>query len=288
MRYKLQSVMRLFAKFGVLTKDEVRIGVGYGLKNRQANRYLARMLALGYIRRRHHPEKWIFAYEATEKLYRELSPEADVNLPPLRERDIVHRLACSHALLSLCKREFVSGVAMEHELRPQDLEKFCIERIPDGIVQVTQAGHPPFEMALEVETSEKSMERVEKILKNYEKTILGKRHYCQGLLLVVTPERGLDVYRKQLERGSPVFRGRVVLSRELDLSDVSESVLGRPLPSIQENPHDSGLSKRLPSPEGVKYLNHIRRYPRLKGTESRRQSADGLTVANRGISKPIG
>ncbi|MBS1964115.1 MAG: hypothetical protein JST04_18025 [Bdellovibrionales bacterium] len=288
MRDKLPIVLDLFCKFGVLSSREIQIGVGAGLRLAQANKYLYRARMRGYIRRRTHPTKWIFAYEATEKLFEEISTDGRKSLRPQKDEELAHRLACSHVLLNLCRRSFVSGVAVEHELSPKELALFCIERIPDGIIQVTQTGQPSFEMALEVETSEKSIERTKKILSNYEKTILGKRHYCQGLLIVATTERGFAMYQRLLAECSPALLKRVILSHEIDLSDVGENVLGQRLKSIQENAFASGASKRFLAREGVKYLNHIKRRPLLKGTESRRRSADGLTGATSGMSKPDG
>lgn len=279
---RVPEMINLFSKFRIMGPKEIQTLVGTKMSRVQANRYIRTLIKFGLVHRRVHPRLPVFGFEATEKLLEYSIPEKAIAFRAQRDQDLLHRLRCTRVLTHLCKREYVSGVAIEHELSPEELAHFCYGRTPDGIIQTTKPGRNSIEIALEVELETKGEPRIDELLSLYEKTLLSGEYLCKGLIVVTPSEFCRSTYQRLIEKRPPDFRERVRVSTHFDLSDLDAEVFGPSLESAYLNRFNSCFSKRLANQKTIKYLNdfsgnaHIRahRGETSRPTDTRRQDND--------------
>lgn len=256
MRSRLSEFKYLFSKFGVLTKNEIRILYGDESPGRsQLDRYIAELRHLKLVRRRADPDTDLDVFEAVPHLLQRTGVGPRDGFRDLRDNEIRHRLDCAQALAWLCRRSFVSGVAIEHELSPNDYSKFSPGRIPDGIAEISRPGRTPFEVAIEVERTQRNDERTKRLLELYERTILAGRHQCRGLLVIATEDSSYSQYERLLAARPDTFRNKVILSKFIDTRDVADELLGTKYRSAISNPRNPCGSRRQSAHETAKYLN---------------------------------
>jgi hypothetical protein len=128
------------------------------------------------------------------------------------------------ALLALSRYQFVTGILTEHEIHQNDFEKFCHARVPDGIIQISNADHS-FDLAVEVERSRKTESRIDEILEKYKYSFL-KGMPCSGLLLLVKDQVLLDLYETRTKKVLPEFEKQILITTLNDLSKLNERYFG--------------------------------------------------------------
>ncbi len=265
---RLPELMLAFSKFGVLGPSELVNLLEGQICRSQSYRYLAELWKLKLVRRRAHSWSKVDAFEATHALLRATREDSVDVFRPLKEDELRHRIACVHVLIGLCRREFITGVALEHEIGSEEISRFCPRRVPDGIIEISQPGSASIEFALEVELSAKTRDRAGEILDIYEQTIRDGKHLCRGVLLVTGTDACFSLYESLLKERPASFRDWVLLSKDLDLSDVNENTLGHKLNTAHEHPRKPCESRRIVTHEGIKYLNDFSISSHLKGYRS--------------------
>jgi hypothetical protein len=153
-----------------------------------------------------------------------------------------HRTSCTDSLLALARRSFVSKIMSEAELKQLKSESSVIGRRPDGLFTLERGNDLPIEVALEVETTLRSQERIRKVLERYVATFTDDPDRLSGVLIVAVTPRIVRHYREMIGQVSEKYQNRFLLSEKLDISDVKETILGRIFATLSDNPK-SPLSK---------------------------------------------
>jgi hypothetical protein len=150
----------------------------------------------------------------------------------IRASELDHTVGAAQVLLELCRYENVTGIAAPYEMRPEEIARFCYERVPDGIVRLTQDGDD-FELAVELETSVKATDNVQSVLDRYWQTIR-RQMECYGVLIVGTSPEILRRYTHALSKMPPEFGERVKLLGDIGLKDINPKAFGQKTKAISD------------------------------------------------------
>lgn len=172
---------------------------------------------------------------------------------PARQSDLDHAEKFADVMTALGKYEFVTGIATEYEISPQELSLFALNRIPDGIIQVSR-NNIKFELAVEVEHSSKNFARISEILSTYQKTI-SRQMQCEGVMFVCCDDGIFNSYREQIEKLPSDIERRMVLVKINEINHLEERFYGR----FGMRPNQGLNYRRNHFTSGIKYFPIISR-----------------------------
>jgi hypothetical protein len=253
MRMCAPFLMHQLARFGALTTRQMIILCQGQAKKSAVYATLRELADLGLAEGVRHPRVFKCGFRSTQKNYAAVYGEDHFRSSGAREKDLLHALLCSNALIKLCSYANVSGIATEYELDPHDLSVFSLKKTPDAIVQLTQ-GNTKFELAVEVEASSKNSRDTDRLLSAYEQTF-SRRMQCRGLLIVAT-EPG--IHKKYLERVSKMpkeIESRILIIRDSGLDALDAEFFG----PTGEAPYSCLETRRSSSAGVVEYLPVVSR-----------------------------
>lgn len=173
------------------------------------------------------------AYYATPRSRTRVLSEGSPLTAGAKEQELPHTLQCADILMALCTYENVRGLATPFEMSPDEINRFCSGRTPDGIVRVFQ-GDQSFEMAVEVETSKKTLPRVKHILDRYEETFQ-RRMQCERLLIVTETKTIHGMYTRALEKMPSEFQPKVQVIMPEDIFKLDEATFGKPTEAMKRS-----------------------------------------------------
>lgn len=233
-----ERTKQLFRKFVVLSRSQVFALLGQSLKERSIYYHLERLISERFI----VPEIGLYRHD---KLYiatlQALSAVPNQGLIPSQSQNLLeigHRVACNDVAIALASRSHVSGIALEHELIRIGARSPIIDRRPDGLLKVALAGKELVTLAIEVEATKRSKERIRQVIENYRRTFRTYPNRVAGVLIAANGPRIADLYREEVKREHADLAYRFVVSEDLALKNVQESVLGRPLNHPFDNPEN--------------------------------------------------
>ena len=142
----------------------------------------------------------------------------------VRARDLDHTILCAEVLLELGHYENVTGITTEFEICTEEIKRFCFERIPDGIIRLSQNGEH-FELAVEVESSVRNSTRISQVLENYWQTFR-RGMECYGLLVVAITPTVFQMYTRAISKMPPEFQSRVKLLEGQGLLGIRPEAFG--------------------------------------------------------------
>lgn len=178
-----------------------------------------------YIARVPHPFRGSFGYTPTDLAFPIVYGRGDRRIIQPRDTDLFHAIHCAEAIINLCKYENVTGFATEYELDKESLESFIHGRRPDAIIQISKDTQS-FEIALEVEMTLKTIDRIEKILSAYQKTF-EKNLFCQGVIIVAGRDDVYQCYSEQLSKWPEEFGNKILLTKDFELKTLKQNIYGR-------------------------------------------------------------
>ena len=109
----------------------------------------------------------------------------------LRLCELDHTLACAETVIALYHRPWIVGVATEFELYPKDLDGIIQGRTPDALAVLRQ-GTNEFRVAIEVETSLRSIQRIKDVLFHYRQTFEAQSPCAVVIIVCCEP----SIYRR--------------------------------------------------------------------------------------------
>lgn len=187
-------------------------------------KYLRHLMDEGLVEHVYHPTSALLGYAGTkEGLRRALGVEKEIPKTN-RQTDLYHTITCTETFIELLHYDWVHGVATEFELAKRDLDGVLFSRIPDGLVCVRQS-HGDFELAVEVETSAKSMERIREIVLSY-REVLEARLQCAAVIIVACTKLIYGRYRAEIEKQPEDLRKKFMLFDSPRLVGLKASVFG--------------------------------------------------------------
>ena len=142
----------------------------------------------------------------------------------IRASELDHTIGAAQVIMDLSQYENVTGIAMPFEMRPEELSKFCYNRVPDGILRLTQ-GDQNFELAVELETSVKATDGVRSVLERYWQSVR-RGMECYGVLIVATSPQILQRYTHALKQMPAEFSERVKLLEGIGLNGINPQAFG--------------------------------------------------------------
>lgn len=165
-----------------------------------------------------------YVYVPTEAAYKTIFNEDYERARAVRAYDFFHTCSVAKAILKLSRYRLVSGIATEFEYESKDLIPFCYERTPDGIIQITRDGIN-YELALEVESSPRNVDRMKDLFIKYRKT-LSAEMLCQGLIIVCTAQSFLKQYLELAKSIPANIKDRVIITDFDGLEDLKPQYFG--------------------------------------------------------------
>lgn len=246
-------LMHQLARFGALTTRQMLMLCQGQAKKSAVYATLRELVDLGLAEGVRHPRVFKLGFRSTRKTYAAVYGEDHFRSSGAREKDLLHALLCSEALIQLCSYSNVSGIATEYEMDPTELASFSLKKTPDAVVQLTQ-GDARFELAVEVEASTKNNHDTDRLLSAYEQT-LTRRMLCRGLLLIAT-EPGIQ--KKYLERVHAMpkeVESRILVVRDTELNSLDEEFFG----ARRSAPYTCLESRRSSSAGVAEYLPVVSR-----------------------------
>ena len=249
----LSFILDLFVKFRVLTVPTIQMLCEERCLRRNIFYSLKKLRALGFIER-------VISEEIPYPVYRyalglnsnAISAENKMTGPP-RFLDSVHTQSCIRALHKLAKFSFVTGIACENEISPQEYKTFCFDRKPDAIAQITREDIQ-YELALEVEISLKSISRIEQILSNYVRTWSSPQYFCAGAIIVAPLETVYRVYEREISKLPSAAQDRVILQNSLELETLNPKYFGTTHERALQNLHKPLHKTRIVCKSGIQYF----------------------------------
>ncbi len=206
-------------------------------------RLLNGLMKKGYIKRVSLPLRIQGAFIATDAgrqiVYGKMSLR-DFNT---KEQELYHTLAVGNAVIEFSQYSNIKNITVEHELGSAQLNELIVDRRPDAILTVSK-NNIATKIALEVELSRKTEERIEKILAAYDVSFSSNLH-CKGVVIVVYPNDTYKLYSRLLLKRSKELREKVLLIRPNELIQLKEDTFGKRLapvtfnvtPMVQSNMH---------------------------------------------------
>jgi hypothetical protein len=217
-------VLNRLAKFRVLTIPQLLILCNGVCKKTALYKALDRLKDNDLAYRICHQKETLYAYTASEQLLSQVYEDFAEQIMDLRIRDLKHTVMCSEVMISLARRERITGIALEHELSTDAVNKFCYSRRPDGIIRLNQ-GDQSIELAVEIERSFRTIAETKKILDHYNHT-LQNRMLCTGVILVAPNAGVFNRYRECITELPETTRKRIILCASTKLTELKSDIFG--------------------------------------------------------------
>jgi hypothetical protein len=195
-----------------------------------------------------HPTKRIRCYVPTPLGVSIALGESRPRAVGFRLNDLEHTVMAAQVLMRLSQHGYVSGVATQYEIDPDDIKQFCHHRIPDGILELTRGGHR-FELAVEVETTLRNKLRISEVIERYDQSF--KRGLsCSGLIVVSNTPAIHAAYEAALAKCSKPTEEKVLLLLGPELRDLNPQYFGQ----YNEGPSPSWEKTRSLSQDQAEYV----------------------------------
>ena len=218
------------ARFGALTIPQLLKVCEGKCKRSSLYRSLRKLINEDFIYPILNPATSTRAYYATAEGRRYAFGNDQLLTAGVKPAELDHTVLCAEILMSLSTYENVTGVATHFELGSDEFKRFCHGRIPDGIIQLTQ-GTESYELAVELESSNRSASRVADVLNHYWETFR-KGYECSGLLVVAMTPAIAAMYSKAVAQMPSEFQSRVRILEGLGLQGLNHEAFGRSNQSI--------------------------------------------------------
>jgi len=148
-----------------------------------------------------------------------------LNTPILRTHDIPHAVEVADIAIELFHYPKVVDIKLEHDFTDNIVRESFFNRRPDGIIDILTASGRIAQVALEVECSLKSHERIKEILAKYENTFkLGR---CKGVVIVATQKWIFDAYKTHIRDLPEAVQNQIRLCEPKDILNLRESTFGK-------------------------------------------------------------
>ncbi len=250
-------IFKQLNRYGVMTLPQLQRMCAHLTGKSNFYRIFQNLKRDGVIHRMAHPTKPLFAYRLAPD-YQGDPDLLDEDAKPFRYRDVdlEHALMCTEVLTRLTYFENITGIATEYELTPADAKNFCPHRRPDGIGQLTNE-RSKFEFAVEVETSRKSLARIQEIIRGYVEMI-DSGAYDGRAVLLVAPRLGVyTAYEKELGSVPEKMRHCFRLVVKPDLSELKTEIFGQ----VRTTPDSSAERMRKSNSGEIEYLPMFSTHP---------------------------
>ncbi len=187
---------------------------------------LASLKKLQVIQRVCHDVLPLYGYLARPELDLMVGRPSDCVYRPIRTLELGHAFAVTDALMELSRYANVKEFAHECELSPEAAVQFSGKRRPDGILQI-QRGQWTYEVALEVETSMQTHERVRNTFSIYRDLLSNPKSLCSGVLFVLHPRCDASIYQAERDRFPSEHQSKVLILTPDGLSGLREEFFGQ-------------------------------------------------------------
>ncbi len=213
------------ARFGAMSIQQMQFACTGKCHRATLYRMLNDLIKKRLVKRISHYGKSSFLYSPTTDLYELIYGDDLKRNTGLNGANLLHAEAVADALLNLSRYSFVTGIASEFEIHSSDVEAFCSNRTPDGIIQLTN-DTGSFVLAVEVERTRRSNARINDVLNKYKKTFANKSMQCAGLIIVAGDNTLRDVYQTKIEKYHPELGKETLVVTMEELSTLKEKHFG--------------------------------------------------------------
>ncbi len=171
-----------------------------------------------------HPGRGILGYgSTTDGLKLALGVEKEIPKSN-RDRDLYHTFMCTETFIELFHYAWVHGIATEFELDKNDLDGILFHRVPDGLIFVRQT-HGDFDLAVEVEASPKSKDRIREMVLSYREVFESKLQ-CASVIIVACTKLIYDRYLAEIEKLPKDLQKNFMLFNSPKLVGLKTTVFG--------------------------------------------------------------
>jgi len=233
MRKQSAFLARQIARFGMMTADQLQKVCSGRCTRATVYRILNGHALAGLIDKPFIPTIPFKTITATRKLYSQVLPKHIERTSSVHERNALHALAVTEAFITLSRYSFVTMVATEHELDANFLKQFCYSKTPDGLIQISN-GNETFELAVEVEWSQKNETLMNEFIDKYRATFM-KEMICAGLLLVTKNQAMFDAYQGKIKELPTELEKRILVVKFDDLKTLDSRYFG----TLMDHPGES-------------------------------------------------
>jgi hypothetical protein len=224
MRKHNQFLANQIARFGAMSIPQMQLACSGRCGRATIYRMLDDLLKMELIKRMPHSGEGKFLFSPRHTLNRQVYGEDMKRNTGINEINILHAAAVTETLLTLSRYSFVTGIATEFEMSPDDVGKFCYSRTPDGIIQITNESGT-FELAIEVESSRKTHARIAEVIEKYRNTFL-KNMPCAGLIVVVNSKSLFDAFQSKIAELPSEIENRYLVVMQEGLSTLNQKYFG--------------------------------------------------------------
>jgi hypothetical protein len=212
------------ARFGTLTIQQL-LTLGRGRFKRSTLYYhVSGLIREGRLHRISHKMDPLIGYSATRGLYSAVYGKDHERHTGPRAKELNHSIAVANAMIELSRYSAVTGLATENEWAPDDIQDFCHERTPDGIIQISQ-GDLSYELAVEVELSNKGERETGRVLGQYRQTFQ-KNLPCVGVLIIAKEQAVFSMYQEKMKELPSDVEERILLTTPEGLETLNPRYYG--------------------------------------------------------------
>lgn len=222
-RYHLFLAYQI-ARFGVLSVPEMELICTGKCGRTSIHRILDKLREEQLIKRILKRGEIQFNFEATPELYAFLYSEHYKRNTGFGDRLMFHTRAVTNTMITLSRYSFVTGIATEFEIDSKDIAEFCFNRTPDAIVKISN-GTGSFTLAVEVERTRRSFERILDMLTKYNYTFQEKMP-CDGLLIVTDDKAVCKAYKAMIAKHFPRIEERTLVLTPKELTTLNPKIYG--------------------------------------------------------------
>ncbi|MBS1958331.1 MAG: hypothetical protein JST80_02560 [Bdellovibrionales bacterium] len=212
------------ARFGMLSIPQMKLACSNKCSQATIYRMLEDLVDQGLVKRIVFGKEAKFRFAATANLYQMVFGEDFKRITGLKESNLLHSEAVADTLLTLSRYENVAGITTELEIEPNQIHHFCNSRAPDGVIEL-KFDTSPIYLAVEVERSRRSHDRISEVLNKY-KVTFQKNMPCSGLLVVTDDKSLRDLYRSTISKHYPSIDEQVIVVTMKELEGLDPKHFG--------------------------------------------------------------
>ncbi|MCM0606262.1 MAG: hypothetical protein KA715_09240 [Xanthomonadaceae bacterium] len=196
-------------RFGIMTLDQVIDSCAGRCTRATVYRMLKELRTTAFVDKPYFPSAPFNIFAATKKLRNQVLSTSHIGNSGIHHRNAAHAIAVTETFLVLSRYSFITLIATEHEIGSFEIKQFCHEKIPDGLIQISNSDGK-FELAVEVESTQKNDYLMDELIEKYRATFL-KEMICAGLLVVVRNKTILTAYQEKIGKLPPEFEKRILI-----------------------------------------------------------------------------
>lgn len=187
------------------------------------------------------------------------------------QNQLSHTVLVTDSILTLSQYSSVTGVATEHEFVPSEIQKFCHNRRPDGIIQISNE-RGTFCLALEVERTQKNEGRTNEIVEKYQRTFLSGMP-CKGVLIVVSTSAIKEMYQANISKLPKELQSRFVVSMQDGLERLNPKNFG-----VIQSDMQKSLQKTVSFFHGTPTFSVMKSTSKFKKNNNKDPYIDGQSI----------